>query len=67
MVIDTGIDSFEEDEQDEQIFDNSPASVAEEVEAQLRNQSVAELRREEAQRARAKRPPLKKRGRKPKK
>jgi hypothetical protein len=66
MVIDTGIDSFEE-EQVEEVVDNRPASVAEEVEAQLRNQSVAEMRREEALRARANRPPLKKRGRKPKK
>lgn len=67
MVIDTGFDSFEEEQETEENVDNSPASVAETVEAQLRNQTVAEMRREEALRARANKPPLKKRGRKPKK
>jgi len=67
MVIDTGIDSFEDEQVEEEFADESPASVAETVEAQLRNQSVAEMRREEAVRARANKPPLKKRGRKPKK
>ena len=69
-ILDTGIDSFDEPsvEPDEDEVDNRPASVAETVEAQLTNRSVAELRREEALRARqALNQTPKKRGRKTKK
>lgn len=51
-ILDTGDDDYEENDNFEDVDENVVGSVQEQVEAQLQNKSVAQLRREELQRAR---------------